>query len=123
MAICPKCGTEIPEGTRGCPACGAGAIGRIVLTGTSGSMSNGQDLDFGRILAGRICGEDARFMDEKQFALRKGDESWMLSPNLSVKNETFVNGAPVSGDTALNDGDVISLKGKAAFITILFSFA
>ena len=62
-------------------------------------------------------------MDEKQFALRKGDESWILSPNLSVKNETFVNGAAVAGDTALNDGDVISLKGKAAFITISFSFA
>ena len=66
MATCPNCGTEIPEGTRGCPACGAGSIARIGLTGSAGSMSSGVDIVIGRIHAGRICGEDARFMDEKQ---------------------------------------------------------
>jgi len=121
MATCPKCGTEIPEGTRGCPACGAGSIARIVLTGASGSMSSGIDIDIGRIHAGRICGDDARFMEEKQFTLRKGDESWIISPNLAVKNETFVNGAAIAGDTALNEGDEISLKGKAAFIKVSYS--
>ena len=75
---------------------------------------------FGKIHAGRICGEDARFVDERQFTLHKGDDSWILSPNLSVKNETFVNGVAVAGDTALNEGDEISLKGKAAFIKISF---
>ena len=118
--ICPKCGTEIPDGTRGCPACGAGSIARIVLTGSSGSMSSGIDLDFGRIHGRRICGDDARFMDDKQFSLHKGDENWVISPNLSVKNETFVNGAAIAGDTAINDGDEISLKGKAAFIRVSF---
>lgn len=83
-------------------------------------MSSGIDLDFGRIHAKRICGEDARFMEDKQFVLRKGSESWTVSPNLGAKNETFVNGAPLSGVTELNDGDTISLKGKAAFIKISF---
>ena len=121
MATCPKCGTEIPEGTHGCPACGAEAVSRVVLTGSAGVMSSGVDLMFGRILAGRICGDESRFMDEHQFTLRKGDESWMLSPNMAVKNETFVNGVAVTGDTVLNEGDEISLKGKAAFIKVSYS--
>ena len=119
--ICPNCGTEIPDGETGCPACGTGSISRIVLTGAAGSMSSGVDLPFGRIHAGRICGEDARFMDEKQFTLVKGDDGWILSPNLSVKNETFVNGSPITGDTLLNEGDEVSLKGKAAFIKISYT--
>ncbi len=119
--FCTKCGTEIPEGTRGCPACGEGSIARIVLTGASGTMSSGIDLDFGRIHAGRICGEEARFVDEKQFTLRKGSESWVITPNLAVQNETFVNGTAITGDTALNEGDEISLKGKAAFIKVSYS--
>ena len=119
--VCPKCGMEIPEETRGCPACGAGAVSRIILTGATGSMSSGVDLIFGRIHAGRICGEDAKYVTERQFTLCKGDDAWILSPDLSAKNATFVNGVAVAGDTALNEGDEISLKGKAAFIKISFS--
>lgn len=119
--ICPKCGTEIPEGERGCPACGAGSISRIVLTGAAGSMSSGIDIDFGKIHAGRICGEDSRFMDDKQFTLHKGDDAWTIITNASAKNETFLNGSPVTAETALDEGFEISLKGKAAFIKISFS--
>ncbi len=84
-------------------------------------MSSGIDIDIGRIHAGRICGDDARFMDDKQFTLRRSDESWIISPNLAAKNKTFVNGAAITGDMALNEGDEISLKGKASFIKISYS--
>lgn len=121
MSICPKCGFDKPEGTRGCPVCGHGSIDRIVLTGSAGSRSSGTDIDIGKRLAQCICGEDARFMDEKQFTLRKGTESWIISPNPGATNGTFVNGAAIAGDTALEEGDEISLKGKAAFIKISYA--
>ena len=84
-------------------------------------MSSGIDIDIGRIHAGRICGDDARFMDDKQFTLRRSGESWIISPNLAAKNETFVNGREIAGDMALSEGDEISLKGKASFIKISYS--
>ena len=120
MAICPKCGTEIPEGVKGCPACGEGSIARIVLTGSSGKISSGIDIDIGQTLASRVCGEESRFFDNRQFSLHKGDDAWTIIPNADAKNETFFNGTALTGEAKLDEGAEISLKGKAGFIRVSF---
>ena len=117
---CPKCGTEIPDGVKGCPACGEGSIARIVLTGSSGKISSGIDIDIGQVLIRRVCGEEARFFDNRQFSLHKGSDAWTIVPNADAKNETFLNGAPLAGETKLDEGAEISLKGKAGFIKVSF---
>ena len=120
--ICPVCGTEIVNVLQGCPACRYGSKETIQLTGSAGSMRSNTTIDIGQDpLTRRICGDDARFMEEtKQFTLRKGDTDWFVCPNPAARNETFVNGAVVSGDTVINAGDEISIKGKAAFIKVSF---
>ena len=120
--ICPICGTEIVNVMQGCPACRHGSRETIQLTGSAGSMRSKTTIDIGQDpLTRRICGDDARFMDlTRQFTIRRGDENWFLCPNPAAKNETFVNGTAVAGDTVINDGDEISLKGKAAFIKVSF---
>ena len=120
--LCPKCGAEIVDAMKGCPSCGYGSKERIVLTGSAGSVRSTTHLDIDQTLARRISGDDARFVDlTRQFTLRKGDENWFLCPNPAAKNETFVNGAAVSGDLVINEGDEISLKGKAVFIKVSFN--
>lgn len=84
-------------------------------------MSSGVDFDFGRVHAGRICGEDARFVDERQFTLRKGGDAWVIVANANVKNATFLNGTAVIEETELKENDEISLQSKAAFIRITFA--
>ena len=118
--LCPRDGSEIPAGTLPCPACGWRDT--IQLTGSADSMRSKTTIDIRQDpLTRRICGDDARFMDTtRQFTIRRGDEDWFLCPNLAIKNETFVNGTAVAGDTVLSDGDEISLKGKAAFIKVSF---
>ena len=35
MAFCPKCGTEIPNGSQFCPKCGARVNGNVFSSGTT----------------------------------------------------------------------------------------
>ena len=64
--------------------------------------------------------QSARFFDNRQFSLHKGDDAWSIIPNADAKNETFLNGTALSGEAKLDEGSEISLKGKAGFIRISF---
>lgn len=115
---CPQCGTEIPEGSNGCQACGWGSKVKLQLSGKAGTLSTAIDLDIGKVLAAKICGDEAKFMDDVQFKLKVHDEQWFIKPYPRVKNPVHVNDNVLEIETALADGDRISLKGKAAFIDV-----
>ena len=115
---CPQCGTEIPDSANGCEACGWGAKAKLQLVGSAGTLSVAVDIDIGKTLGSKICGDDCRFMDDIQFRLRQVDEAWVIKPYPRVKNPVFVNGTELIEDTQLSDGDKISLKDKAAFIDV-----
>ena len=116
--ICIKCGTEIPPGSNGCPACGFGSAVKLKLVGEAGELSTAIDLQFGKALASKVVGVDSKFMDDVQFSLKTRDEKWFLKPWPRVKNPVYVNGAEISSEVELNTGDKISLKGKAAFMDV-----
>ena len=54
MNTCPNCGTEIPNGSNGCPACGYGALPKLKLVGESGELSTAIDLSFGKQFAEKV---------------------------------------------------------------------
>lgn len=116
--ICKQCGTEIPAGSNGCPACGFGASVKLKLVGEAGEISTAIDLQFGKTLAERVVGTDSRFMDDVQFFLKTSDDKWYLKPYPRTKNPVFINGAEVTSETEIVQGDKISLKGKAAFMDV-----
>ena len=118
--VCPKCGTMIPEGVSGCPACGDGALKRIVLTGAAGVFSSGIDIEFGQALARKTSGDESRFLECRQFDLKRVGDGWSIAPVAGVRNETFLNGASLAAESPLNEGDEISVKGKAAFMKVSF---
>lgn len=120
MAICPKCGTEIPDDANGCDACGYGASVKLKLDGCAGHIVTSINLDFCKDMGLRICGNDAKFMDNIQFRLRVEDEHWYIKPYPRIKNPVFINGSQIDSESILNDGDEISLKGKAAFINVKY---
>ena len=116
--ICSQCGTEIPDGSNGCPACGFGALSRLKLEGSLSAITTSLDLDFTKTLGAKICGEDSKFMDEIQFLVKFRDEKWYIKPYPRVRNEVFLNGSKLETVTELNDGDKLSLKDKALFIDV-----
>lgn len=117
---CPQCGTEIIEGQNGCQACGWGSICRVVLKGCSGEMQVSTDIDIGQKFGYKLCGNDAKYMDEIQFRIRKLDENWMIKSYPRVKNKVFVNGKELVDSMMLSNNDIISLNDKAAFINVQF---
>lgn len=119
MAVtCKQCGTEILADSNGCPACGYGSLVKLKLIGESGELSTAIDLEFGKTLAAKVCGADAKYMDDIQFFLKIRDDSWSIKPFPRVKNPVFINGSELFEETILNTGDRISLKDKAAFIDV-----
>lgn len=119
MAVtCKQCGTEIPADSNGCPACGYGSLVKLKLIGESGELSTAIDLEFGKTLAAKVCGADAKYMDDIQFFLKIRDDSWSIKPFPRVKNPVFINDSELLEETILNTGDRISLKDKAAFIDV-----
>jgi len=118
IETCSQCGTEIPPGANGCPACGFGAATKLKLVGASGELSTAIDLQFTKAMGSRICGPDAKFMDDVQFFLKTRDEKWFIKPYPRVKNPVYLNGSEISSEVELSTGDKISLKDKAAFIDV-----
>ena len=116
--ICKQCGTEIPLDSNGCPACGWGAASKLKLIGECGELSTAIDIEFGKTLGAKVCGADAKYMDDIQFCLKFHDDRWSIKPWPRVKNPVFVNGVEILTETPLNTGDKISLKNKAAFIDV-----
>lgn len=120
MNTCPQCGTEIPEGSNGCQACGWGAMVKLQLSGKAGSLTTAINLNIGKALAVKVVGDESRFMDDTQFMIKVHDERWFIKPYPRVKNPVYVNSTELTCESELNDGDKISLKGKAAFIDVKF---
>lgn len=116
--ICRQCGTEIPLGSNGCPACGFGSSVKLKLIGSAGEISTAIDLKIGKTLASKIVGDDSRFMDDVQFFLKTRDDKWFLKPYPRIKNPIFINGTEVTGEVELTSGDRISLKEKVAFMNV-----
>lgn len=118
---CSQCGTEIPTGSNGCPACGFGSIVKLIISGKAGNMSIATDMEFGKSVAGKIVGDENRFMDDIQFFLKLRDEKWYIKPHPRQKNPIWLNGSELISESELNDGDKLSLKDKAAFMDIKFN--
>lgn len=118
MATCPQCGTELFPGSNGCPACGYGARTKIMLSGSLGMLSSTIDLEFGKTAGQKVVGEDAKYMEDLQFFLKVRDDQWLIKPHPRQKNPVFLNDSQLMAETVLNDGDKLSLKGKAAFIDV-----
>ena len=118
---CSQCGTEIPAGCNGCPACGWGAVPKITLSGSEGSLSSAIDLEFGKSLAGKVVGEDAKYMDDIQFFLNLRGDTWYVKPHPRLRNPVWLNGTQLDTESPLSDGDELSLKGKAGFIKVNYS--
>lgn len=118
MATCPQCGTEFLPGSNGCPACGYGARTKIMLSGSLGMLSSTIDLEFGKTAGQKVVGEDAKYMEDLQFFLKVRDDQWLIKPHPRQKNPVFLNDSQLMAETVLNDGDKLSLKGKAAFIDV-----
>ena len=116
--ICKSCGTKIPEGMVGCPACGAGAIPKLKLVGKDGELSSLVDLDFGRAFASKLCGDESKYFDNINFFLKRRDDKWMLKPMTRAKNKVFLNSSEVLEESEIHSGDRISLNDKAAFIDV-----
>lgn len=118
--ICHQCGTEIPTGSNGCPACGFGSKVKLILSGKAGELSAAVDLEFGKTLGSKVIGDDSRFMDDTQFYLKVRDEKWYIKPFPRQKNPVFINGNQVTQEIELSDGDKLSLKDKAGFIDVKY---
>jgi len=93
-------------------------MARLKLEGQLSSIMTSLDLDFTKTIGSKICGEDSRFMDETQFFIKFRDEKWYVKPYPRVRNDVFLNGSKLETVTELNDGDRLSLKGKAMFIDV-----
>lgn len=122
-SVCSKCGTVIPDGETACPACGAGSINKVILTGANNYISTSRDLPFSRVYAKRVCGEDdARFFgDDTQFTLHKESDYWTIIPSPEAKNQTYLNDGPLTEEKELQEGDRISLKNQVALMQVSFS--
>lgn len=122
MDICSNCGTEIPAGSNGCPACGFGALPKLKLVGESGELSTAIDLTFGKTFAGKICGDAAKYMNDVQFYLKFKDEKWFIKPYPRTTNATFLDGNKLEeGKTVeLHDLAKISLKNNVAEIEVQY---
>ena len=116
---CAQCGTEYPDTENGCPACGFGAVIKLMLRGSAGELSTAVDLDIGKALGAKIIGPDSKYMNDVQFMLRCRDDKWYVKPYPRVKNPLYVNGSALACETELSDGDKLSLKGKAGFMDVV----
>lgn len=120
MNTCPNCGTEIPDSSNGCPACGYGALPKLKLVGENGELSTAIDLSFGKQFAAKICGESSRFMNDIQFWLKFKDDKWYIKPHPRTANVTFLDGVQLMNETELNDSAKISLKNNVAEMTVRY---
>jgi len=122
MSSCKNCGSNVGAETVACVACGQSFVSAVVLEGASGSISAALNVQVGRRLLERAVGDEARYAADVQFCLeRNARGAWSLMPMAGVPNPTFVNGvaAPSTG-LDLNEGDEVSIAGKAGRLKVRF---
>ena len=57
-----------------------GAKLKLQLQGAASTLSTAIELTVGKVLANKICGEDAKYMDDIQFKLKTRDDCWFIKP-------------------------------------------
>jgi len=57
----------------------------------------------------KVFGDDAQFMSDHQFELKKRDRNWHITPNCSAINETILNGKAIREETTLATNDIIGV--------------
>ena len=117
-AHCTNCGFSI-AGWRGgeCPDCGRDVpilFGTLVLTAQATGREALFHLDttLGSRTLTELAGEDAEYCAVEQFRLvrDRATKGWRIAQCAGARNETYVDGRPLShADAALGNGTVISL--------------
>lgn len=86
----------------------------VKLTGDVGKVLIRLDMDLGRNSLG-IASSQANYAERDQFHLAQKEGKWYISPCIGeVRNLTGLNGAPVTAEQELHEGDVICLMGKTS---------
>jgi len=89
------------------------AAGQIELRSDALKLRFGIRTEVGRDVC-KIFGEDARFLDSRQFTLeRNAGNQWQIVPNLATANDTLLNGKTITAPQLLKTGDTIAV-GRAA---------
>lgn len=102
-----------PPPPRSAPGPTAGTTsGQLTLSAGSGKL----EFNITTPVGSRICrtfGEDARFMAEPQFTLKRtASGPWAVVPT-ETPNETLLNGKTVTAETPLKTGDVLAVGRQA----------
>ena len=115
---CKQCGlVNQDDGHVKCVGCFASKHGRLVLTGTSGSLSCGVETQIGNRNAKVLAGDDAKFFANHQFDLVREEDRWSLrafNADANLPNLTLLNGVPCGDAPAqLKEGDIISIASRS----------
>jgi len=115
---CKQCGlVNQDDGCATCVGCFTSKHGRVVLTGTTGSLFCGVTTQIGTRNAEVLAGDDARFFASHQFDLVRKEDTWWLrafNGDANLPNLTLLNGIYCSeASTQLNEGDIISIASRS----------
>lgn len=96
---CPKCGVPGVGAVRRCDACGHAEFGVLVLSSpvTGESIRFRIDATVGRSGLAPIVGDDAKYLNSNQFAVKRdaGSGNWLLVAEPGAQNRTLLNGLAV----------------------------
>jgi hypothetical protein len=107
---CPNCGcSRYPDPAGHCPDCNYPPLRRLTLTGDAGSLSFGVRTRLGSDLLLRISSEAKYAEREEQFVVSCHNSDWYVAPRPGTKNATILNGAILTAESCLKNGDVIAL--------------
>lgn len=63
----------------------------------------------GRSSISTILGDEAKYVSDVQFILKRNNPGWSVVPEKNATNQTNLNGVPISAETTLKINDVISI--------------
>lgn len=113
-STCPNCGcSRYPDSGGHCPDCNYPPLQRLTLTGPAGHLSFGVRTRLGSSLLLKLSPE-ANFSErEEQFAVFSRQSNWFVLPRPDTKNATLLNGAILTRETSLKEGDIIALGSRS----------
>jgi eukaryotic-like serine/threonine-protein kinase len=110
----PKPSTPIPVPMSAAPAGQA----QLTLNLGGGKLEFNITTQVGKALC-KSLGEDAKYMSDPQFTLKRlGPGQWVVTP-AAAANETLLNGKAVTGETPIKTGDVLAIGREAKGIVKL----
>lgn len=115
---CKHCGlVNQDDALTTCEGCLTSKHGRVVLTGTTGSLSCGLTTQIGARNAKTLAGDEAKFFASHQFDLIRQEDTWWIrafNTDANIPNLTLLNGIPcIDASTQLNEGDLISIASRS----------